>query len=94
MAVLERFRPHPKFPNPWSLPPSSLGHYQSSTSIGRTSYGTIQNRDHWAKSKAIPNTCMVRIDASLFFTNVEKFKQFIEDAIAAHDYSQAKLNHT
>ena len=55
--------------------------YPDMAVLERSQYGTIQNAEHWEKSKPIPNTCMVRIDASLFFTNVERFKAFLLEAL-------------
>jgi len=66
--------------------------YPDMAILEKSQYGTIQHSEHWEKSKPIPNTCMVRIDASLFFTNVERFKSFIITAVSRHDYSDAVTN--
>jgi len=60
--------------------------YPQMAVLQRTKFGTLQNKIHYDESEPIPNVCIVRLEASLFFTNVARFKAFCHDSVSQHDY--------
>jgi len=58
--------------------------------LGITSGGDVHAKDDWPEAKSHPHLCMVRMEASMMFTNVNKFHTFIFQSIRAHPWDLAK----
>lgn len=51
--------------------------------LGQRPSGKMMNRAYWNDAESIPNVCMVRFNSPLYFSNVNRFHDYVHQVIKA-----------
>lgn len=51
--------------------------------LGQRPSGKMMNRAYWKDAESIPNVCMVRFNSPLYFSNVNRFHDYVHQVISA-----------